>query len=268
MTTYVNAIHPLYNPYDGYLIHSRGAYATPLAQEPQTAIATPAEVFIRTDLNVPVLVFQSETDVVLPSLNSVLVRQEDTDSLRFWEVAGTAHADRYTLGAGDGDIGTDPSVASVGELDNVQGFITCDSPVNSGPMHYVFNTALAAMNSWIINGEAPPTGDALETTDDLTGFILDDLGNVRGGIRTPYVDAPVAILSGLGQTGTSFCGLFGTTVMFTPAELFSLYGSQLGYVDAVTAATEEAFELGFLLREDADQIIEWAPQQWQIQTTE
>jgi len=34
---------------------------------------------------------------------------------------------------------------------------------------------------------------------------------LKGGIRTPHVDAPVATLSGLGQTGTNFCGLFGTT---------------------------------------------------------
>ena len=70
----------------------------------------------------------------------------------------------------------------------------------------------------------------------------------------------------LGQTGSSFCGLFGTTVLFSADQLFSLYTDQQGYVDAVTTATEAAFDLGFLLREDADQIIEWAPQQWQIQT--
>jgi hypothetical protein len=40
----------------------------------------------------------------------------------------------------------------------------------------------------------------------------DEHGNALGGIRTPYVDVPIAALSGLGQTGSILCLLFGTTV--------------------------------------------------------
>ncbi len=268
LTTYVNAIHPVHNAYDGYLIHSRAEYAAPLAQEPQALISTPPNVFIRTDLNVPVLVFQTETDVLRSSLNSVTVRQDDTDSLRFWEVTGTAHADRYSLGEGNTDIGDDPSAGRVSLLDNIQGFIQCDAPVNSGPMHYVFITAIRGMNNWIIDGTPPPSGDVLEVNDDMSAFVLDDVGNVRGGIRTSYVDAPVAILSGLGQTGESFCGLFGTTVLFTPAEMVAMYIDEAGYVAAVTEATNASVAAGFILPEDAEQIIAWAPGQWALSTSQ
>ncbi|MFK7733571.1 MAG: alpha/beta hydrolase domain-containing protein [Pseudomonadales bacterium] len=265
LTTYVNAIQPLYNPYNAYLIHSRGQQATPLAQDPQELIGVPDAVFIRTDLNVPVLVFQTETDLLLPSLNSVAVRQDDNDILRYWEVTGTAHADRYSLQEGRTDTGVDPRFAAVDLLDNVNGFIQCDSPVNSGPMHYVFAAAINHLNTWARGGDAPPMGDPMEIASGDTAFVLDNLGNVLGGIRTPYVDAPSAILSGLGQTGASFCGLFGTTELFDAATMASLYVDQAGFVSAVTEATEAAVDSGFLLRADANQIIAWAPQQWDRQ---
>ncbi len=267
LVTYVNAIHPLYNPFDGYLISSRGAYAERLAQEPQTLIETPSVGFIRPDLNVPILVLQSETDILRHTLNFVLAREPDTDRLRIWEVAGTSHSDRYSLGAGWRDIGDDPSAAAVAELDNIQGFIQCDTPVNSGPLHYVKGTALNAMNVWIAEGVTPPTGEPLATSDDLEAFLLDDLGNVRGGVRTPYVDAPVAILSGLGQGGESFCGLFGTTILFSAEQMASLYIDKSGYVTAAREATEAAVNAGFLLAVDAEQIIAWAPKQWDSQVS-
>jgi len=266
LTTYVNAIHPLYNTFDGYIIHSRGDYATPLSQDPLPLIEAPDDVLIRTDLNVPTLTFQAETDVLLPALNSVDIRQPDTDMLLLWEIAGTSHTDRYSLGDGNIDTGDNPAASRVDLLDNVQGFIQCDAAVNSGPMHYVFMAALRSMNNWIIDGTPPPSGDLLDVNNDLSAFVLDDAGNVRGGIRTPYVDAPVAVLSGLGQGGESFCRLFGTTVLFTPAQMATLYVDEAGYVTAATAATNAAVDAGFILPEDAQQIIAWAPEQWRMQT--
>jgi hypothetical protein len=267
LTTYVNAIHPLYNPFDGYIIHARGERASWLAQSPQTEILAPAPVFIRTDLNVPVLTFQSETEV--PSsgfFNSVAIRQDDTDMFRLWEVAGTAHSDTYASSAGWSDTGVDPSFTAVIEENSVQGFIECGLPMNSGHLHFVFKAGLAAMNQWITDGTAPASGDYLAVSDDLSSFVLDDQGNVLGGIRTPYVDAPAAILSGLGQSGESFCGLFGTTQLFSAEQMASLYVDQAGYVAAVTEAANAAVAAGFLLQADADLIIAWAPEQWASQT--
>ncbi|MEH6570126.1 MAG: alpha/beta hydrolase domain-containing protein [Halioglobus sp.] len=268
MTTYVNAIHPLYNPFDGYIVHSRGEYSSALSQDPQVTIETPPEVLIRTDLNVPVLTFQTETDLLRGTLNSVTIRQDDTELLRLWEVAGTAHGDAYSTSGGWQDTGVDPSFAAVVEVSTVQGFIQCSFPMNSGHAHYVFNAALDAVNRWIKDGSEPPTGELLQVSDDLSSFVLDDLGNVLGGIRTPYVDAPVAVLSGLGQVGESFCGLFGTTILFSADQLVTRYIDEAGYVDAVTQAAESAVEAGFILPLDAQQMIDWAPQQWRSQVIE
>jgi Alpha/beta hydrolase domain len=105
-------------------------------------------------------------------------------------------------------------------------------------------------------GSPPPTAPRLETVSiSPIQYVLDANGNVRGGIRTPAVDAPVATLSGLGQTGTQFCGLFGTTVPLTAEQLDALYGGHGGFVAAWDRATVRAFLGGFLRPEDAFNLV-------------
>src|SRR5262245_18297249 len=86
MITYVNAIHPLAQVYDGYLVHSRGDSGAPLSQDPLPAIPAPEPTLLRTDLTVPVLTFQTETDMT--ALGFFPARQDDGKYLRLWEVAG------------------------------------------------------------------------------------------------------------------------------------------------------------------------------------
>ena len=93
--------------YDGFLIHSRGGGGAPLSQEPEPEIDDAAHVVrIRTDLDVPVLTFQTETDLII--LGYLPDRQPDGPRFRLWEVAGTAHADTYTLVVGFTDVGRRP----------------------------------------------------------------------------------------------------------------------------------------------------------------
>jgi hypothetical protein len=63
------------------------------------------------------------------------------------------------------------------------------------------------------------------------------------------------VLSGLGQTGESFCRIFGTTRLFDDAELAELYPTHQSYLDAVTSSTDSAVEAGFLLPVDAALIV-------------
>src|SRR5262245_44929196 len=102
MVTYINAIHPTAHIYDGFLVHSRGgAFGARLSEGPQTIIDTPAATHIRGDVDVPVLTFQTETDLTL--LGFFVARQDDAKNFRLWEVAGTAHADSYSLSVGNSD---------------------------------------------------------------------------------------------------------------------------------------------------------------------
>jgi hypothetical protein len=262
LMTYINALHPLYAAFDGYMIHSRGNGSSPLAQEPQVPIPAPGSVRIRTDLEVPVFTFQAETDLLL--LGFISDRQPDSDRFRLWEVAGTAHTDYYITVAGRADKGADPQYAVMREESSVLGYIQCEKPMNAGPQTWVFNTAVNALVAWVRDGTPPPEADRLATNDAGTAFAKDDLGNVLGGVRTPYVDAPAAVLSGEGQQGGGFCLLFGTTDLFDAAQMAALYVDRDGYIAAVSEAADDAVARGFLLAADAERIKAAAGLQWDL----
>ena len=132
-------------------------------------------------------------------------RQPDNDKFRLWEVAGTAHADVYTFVAGFIDSGDAPDRRARGGVEadgRRRSVIALEHPINTGPQHYVLQAALAHFDRWLRDGTPPPRAPRLEVRDDdPTQFAVDDHGNARGGIRTPHVDVPAAVLSGLGNDG-------------------------------------------------------------------
>jgi len=116
----------------------------------------------------------------------------------------------------------------------------------------VLNAAIAALNKWVVRGTSPPVAPLLQVVDGTPPVISRDAhGNALGGIRTPAVDVPIAVLSGIGQTGSAFCSLFGTTVLFDDATVAALYPKHSAYVSAVSKAANAAAKAGFLVKADA-----------------
>jgi len=257
LVTYVNAIHLLSPVYEGYLLQSRPEKGAPLNTRDDVSGSTE----VRSDLGVPVLIFQTETDV------NAVTRQVDTATYRLWEVAGTAHFDAYGGGLGLMDTGDgEGAVRALQALrnppDNVFGFIRCDKAINTGPMSFVLNAAVHALNEWIKTGLPPSSVQTLQATDFTLynpSFVRDEFGNARGGIRTPFVDVPLAALAGTGNTGNQeFCLFFGTTEPFTPAELINLYSTQEGFLAKWNKAVEAAVESGVIRPADAKSLIDAA----------
>jgi len=85
-------------------------------------------------------------------------------------------------------------------------------------------------------------------------FATDEHGNVRGGIRTPHVDVPTAVLSGFGNGGSPIAFLSGSTTPFTAEQLAALYPSRDDYLARFAAATDAAVAAGFVLAADAGEI--------------
>ncbi len=254
MATYVNAIHPTIDLFDGFLIHSRGSGSDSLSQEPLVEVLTPSVVYIRTDIAEPVLALQGESDALSAITGGNL--QPDSEGFRLWEMAGAAHTDLYTGNEkGSLDKGDDPEVADVIETDViVPGLLVCPENVNDGPMHWIAKAAIAALNDWLITGTPAPTAPRLMLNEEGTAFELDSVGNARGGIRSPYVDAPVATLSGLRQESGGLCVLYGNTTLFDEAQIFDLYSDKQAYIDAIDKASDAAVAAGFLLPVDAELI--------------
>lgn len=230
LTSFVDAVHPHTGVYDGFLIHSRGGSGAPL--DGAIAIEDQFPVRIRDDVDVPVFQLETETDVG-PRLHFSPARQPDTDRLRTWEVAGTAHADAYL----------------VGPFASVFGW---DEPINDGPHHWVVQAALAALVDWVDTGTEPPAAAPLELASCSPPVLArDEHGNALGGVRTPDVDVPVAALRGDPPPGADeMRSLFGTTTPFERATLRQLYGDRDRYRAAYEARLDEVIEAGFLLAAD------------------
>jgi alpha/beta hydrolase family protein len=250
MVTYINAVHPLADVFDGFLVHSRGAVAAPLSETPQAVLVAPSAVPVRDDLSVPVLIFQTETDLTLLSSHSA--RQPDSARMRLWEVAGTAHADTYTVGVGAADLGNSPDVANLVLTAMPVPGLESSMPINSGPQHFVLKAAIAALNAWVCRGTPPPIAPRLDVSvGPPLAIVRDANGNAVGGIRTPQVDVPIATLSGDGDSSSLFAALFGHTAPFDAAKLATLYPDHDTYVSAFNAAADRAVRAGFILPPDA-----------------
>lgn len=259
LTTYIDAVQPLAHEYDGFLVHSRGGSSAPLSQAPQASVLAPPVVYFRPDLGVPVLAVETETDLM--TLGYLPDQQADFPGFRLWEMAGTSHADYYiaTLGLFDNGTGTADQQLFGAMLNppvSPPGF-TCAVPINTGEEHYVLDDAQYRLNRWVATGQAPPHAARLRVTGTASApaFVLDANGNVKGGVRTPAVDVPVAALSGLGQSGSSFCFLFGTTVPLSAAKLAALYPSHAAFVARWAIDTSADVFRGFIRPADARALI-------------
>ena len=274
LVTYINAVDPHVRVFDGYFVHGRPAAGLAIdgvfiraARPGQTGISdTAIEIAtkgerLREDVPVPVLVLQSETDVIV--LGSGRAEQPDSDRIRLWEIAGAAHADTYTVSGSRHDDGTVGGERLAELLRPTRTLLigNTEKAVNCGPQqHYVAQAAMKHLVDWVAGGPPPPNAPRLARTgDEAAPFELDENGNVLGGIRTPWVDVPTATLSGLGQAGESFAFLFGTTELFDEAALATLYpGGHAEYLERFTTALDATIEAGFLLGEDRDEILEIA----------
>jgi Alpha/beta hydrolase domain len=239
-------------------VHSYIGGAAALSQSPQADVPAPTGLRIRAD-QVPVLDVQTETDAAGSDANTDL--QPDSRLFRMWDVAGGAHADAYLLDDSFTDVGDTFATAqdvfeSMLDPSAVTILGTCAAPIDSGPDHYVVDSALAHVDQWVESGRAPASAPRFEFTSlNPVTFAYDANGNVVGGVRTPFVDAPVARLSGLSAGGGGFCVLFGSTTPFGQPQLAQLYPSHAAFVRRFAFATIRSARRGWILRQEVPALI-------------
>ena len=195
------------------------------------AIGASTGLRIRTDLTVPVFMFETETDMT--KLGYAPAQQPNTSRIRTWEVAGTSHADSYIVG----------SYASV---------LGCNTEINMGPQHPVVQAAFTAFAKWVTEGTPPPSPRpmVLASTNPVT-LAKDAQGNVKGGVRTPDVDVPSSVLSGVAPPGASIlCSLFGSTTPFSSSQMAQLYGDKATYLRRYEKSLDQAISDGYILPQD------------------
>lgn len=272
MAAYANGVHHHARVFDGFLIHSRGGgRALDMVAEsgsPYSSFSSPLQ--IRADLKVPVMQLITETDIA----SFYLSRQPDSEFLRTWEVAGTAHADTYALSPANRiDDGRTPPVIwghAMAATDSIAG-LKAEYPINANPAHkYAAIAAVRHLDRWIAGRGRPPRGALLEIRPPTGGGFLDSShlavdshGIALGGIRNPWVDVPVARFAGLGNRGSPFARLAGVTELFPKTRIATMYpGGKADYLAKFKVALDAVVSAGFMLADDATEALVLAGDTW------
>ena len=132
----------------------------------------------------------------------------------------------------------------------------CADPLSTFPVQAYMSVALDHLFKWVDKGTVPPRAARIlldrDMSNDGSMMALDEHGNPRGGIRTTYVDVPMAkyqirpaalnpvvanaapyIAAGGQNAANLMCGLSTAQFVFTPAKLKELYKNKQSYVKAV-----------------------------------
>lgn len=249
LTTYINAFQRDKQVYDGFLLHGKA----PLS-EPVVANELPKFVhLVRADLGVPVMQLQTEMEAMV---SWPLSKTQDTDTLRYWEIAGAAHFDARIL---DGVRRSEWQNPYIGQT------IGCYKPPNDLPTYEVVHAALHALRKWVQDGTPAPHADKLQR--NALGFVRNDAhGNAMGGLRLPELSVPTAqygMYSNFSTSSLSLWGMYacvagGSANPFDEATLRSLYPSRQDYLTQYKAAADALLAAGFLRPADHAQALERA----------
>jgi hypothetical protein len=254
MITYINAIQPRVLAadgapiYDGYLIAvAGGAFigAAPLNQctpvpplgDPRRSLAT---------AGVPVIQMMSQSDFLI----GIASRRPDSDTppdlYRHYEMAGAAHAspEELLFSARPEDI------LAAGRA--VPPMSCNEGPRSRFPNAIHVDAALQNIDLWSRDGLPAPHAQDIVVENGQA--VLDEFGNVLGGLRSPFLDVPTSTWRAR-ATGASFCAIAGYEIPFDQATLDELYPTQGSYVRAVTRSVRELVADRFLTRADGRQLI-------------
>ena len=258
--TYVNAIHPRHQVFDGFLVAYRGIRATNLqyaASVDGTVPSTSASDDQRRlgGGGTPIINLQTETDPPgFPAGTDAPLWRPDADAeddrFRLWEVSGSAHNDRHgaeqALGILDRDFGLPFAPA-------------CDwkapTGVNDFPMRFAWHSSLEALARWHLDRLPPAIAPRIQRAQDA--IVRDARGNAEGGLRLSRMIVPVATYGPL-STGGLFCNLTGFQKPLPRSELRSLYPALVDYTRQVRKAVRANVEAGFLLPTDGITLIQSA----------
>jgi hypothetical protein len=259
---YINSFHkmaklPNGKPvYDGYLPFISAG----MAPINQCAVGTGGSNSITHDVGVPVIRIMSQTDFggapgSLGGGGALNARQPDSDDpkspYRLYEVPGSSHVTLFGLG-------TFPRAEDFIKSGNTSFTYNCVEPqgIDGRINAYIFDGALSNLDRWVRTGVAPPKAPRIEVVG--VSAINDEYGNMKGGVRTPDVDVPIAAyIATSTQKGSAGagggCNAMGHMVPFSPEDLKRLYPTHEDYVKKVNAEVDRMYSEGWFTKTDADQ---------------
>jgi hypothetical protein len=243
--------------YDGFMYSGSPPWQVPLNQCSKD-IAAGDPRLITHAAGVPVIEIFTQGDMG----SNLETRRPDADTAvdkyRRYEVAGAPHVDPWESRSFAGDL----DARRAGMRDNTEVENACQ-PVGVQPTdfpnRYVFDAAWRSLDRWVRRGVPARRGARLEVRTGIpfrpdTGLLTDQLGNARGGVRSPAVDVPTARWVGA-KSGPFVCMFQGYKFPFDPAQLRRLYPDHRTYVAKVKASVAKLRAQGWLTPEDGVEIV-------------
>ncbi|WP_138444285.1 alpha/beta hydrolase domain-containing protein [Sinomonas susongensis] len=258
---------------DGYVVGISSGSAGLAGYPPLSAqsLPLPADDPRRTIFGHGVPIFEVLSEFEAETHRDSLRPDSDSpeDPYRLYEIAGTSHA------AIDNDsalTNTEQWLAAGGEAS--------PNRINEEPsdarMDFIVRALYQRLDEWITSGTAAPRAERFAFADESAvssrmPLARDEFGNVLGGVRTPWVEVPRAAYAPHSTPAPGYClppewapmgspekvaAMIPHMVPFTPETLAGLYASEEDYVSNYSASTERLVEEGFLLREEADELLE------------
>jgi hypothetical protein len=146
----------------------------------------------------------------------------------------------------------------------------CKNPISRFPLAVYMSVALNHLFAWADKGTVPPHADRYyvdyNTENDGSLLALDEFGNVKGGIRNPYVDVPAnsyhvpnsgaeppiknphPFIAARGEAAQNqLCGLANYEKPLTAAQMKKLYKDKKDYQTKVQQRYDELVKQGWAL---------------------
>jgi hypothetical protein len=138
-------------------------------------------------------------------------------------------------------------------------FECAKQPLSHVNNKYVLNAGYTELVTWIMHGQPPATAQPIVVTSTSPTVIPRDANGLAfGGIRLAMVDVPIATNDGANTGAGPFCILYGSHTPFPPDKIRTLYPDHDGYVRQVREVTDRNVHDGFVLQEDAKEIVQQA----------
>lgn len=151
----------------------------------------------------------------------------------------------------------------------------CEGEPLDTPYEYIFNAALRNLYLWVREDLPAPHAPKIDTVpakpEDFDALTIqhkdakmkyenrkDLFGNTTGGIRMAAMDYPVGrYTSHSKRVGGGYDPMFGTVYPFPTEQLTAMYGSLEHYRQLVENNADELIALGFLLRGDRVEYVDY-----------
>lgn len=230
-------------------------------------------------VGIPVAEVLSETESETHEHQTRPDSDEAGDRYRLYQVAGTAHIEPW-----DGEVLTNVAMLEAAGLASPD--VRVVEERGDGRLDLVARAVLQRMTEWVRDDSAPPSagrfshaGPPLEVGRALA---RDADGNVLGGVRTPWVEAPLAAYAPHGTSVSEAtwgsagapvddprigASLTGTMTRFPADVVRARFGDERGYAEAFTAATERLRREGLVLDDDARALLGSIPARWRAATS-